>query len=248
VHRHLQRTGHVCRARWQQTAVLQKDCGNSSADRKSFANLIIPFIMCILLYGCEIWSLTLREERRLRVFESMMFRRISGPKRDEVTGEWRQLHNEELNDLTQYCWVIKSRRIRWARHVARILSTGTRAFEKQSCARPPWNCKHVVPSHDNAPSHTSFAVREFLAQHNITTLPHPPYSPDLVPCGFFLFPKLKTHLKGHHSGTVENVQTAATRALNNISSEDFLHCYEEWQQRCSRCFRSQGASFEGDKL
>jgi len=82
--------------------------------------------------------------------------------------------------------------------------------------------------HDNAPSHTSFAVRKFLAQNKIKALPHPPYSPDLVPCDFFLFPKLKTHLKGHHFGTVENVQAAATRTLNNISSEDFLHCYEEW--------------------
>jgi hypothetical protein len=55
-------------------------------------------------------------------------------------------------------------------------------------------------------------------------------------------------LKGHHFGTVENVQAAATRALNNISSEDFLHCYEEWQQHCNRCIRSQGVYFEGDKL
>jgi len=102
--------------------------------------------------------------------------------------------------------------------------------------------------HDNVPSHTSFAVREFLAQNNITTLPRPSYSPDLAPCDFFLFPKLKTHLKGHHFGTVENVQAAATTALNNISSEDFLHCYEEWQQRWNRCIRSQGAYFEGDKL
>jgi len=70
-------------------------------------------------------------------------------------------------------------------------------------------------------------VWEFLAQNNITTPPYPPYSPDLAPCDFFLFPKLKTHLKGYHFGTVENVQAAATRALNNISSEDFLHCYEE---------------------
>jgi hypothetical protein len=65
----------------------------------------------------------LREKRGLRVFESMMLRRISGPKRDEVTGEWRQLHNEELNDLAQYCWVIKSRRIRWVGHVARMGET-----------------------------------------------------------------------------------------------------------------------------
>ena len=99
--------------------------------------------------------------------------------------------------------------------------------------------------HDNASSHTSFAVREFLAQHNITMLPHPPYSPDLALCDFFLFPKLKTHLKGHHFGTVENVQAAATRALNNISSEDFRHCYEEWQQRRNRCIRSQEPILKG---
>jgi len=58
------------------------------------------------LYGCETWSLTLREERRLRVFENRVLRRIFGPKRDELTREWRKLHNEELNDLwllTQYC-------------------------------------------------------------------------------------------------------------------------------------------------
>ena len=101
--------------------------------------------------------------------------------------------------------------------------------------------------HDNAPSHTSFAVREFLAQDNIM-LPHPPYSPDLAPCNFFLFPKVKTHLKGHHFGTVKNLQAAATRALNNISSVDFLRFHEEWQQRWNRCIRSQEAYFEGDKL
>ena len=56
-------------------------------------------IMPVVLYGCETWSLTLREERRLRLFEDSVLRIIFGPKRDEVTGEWRKLHNEELNDL-----------------------------------------------------------------------------------------------------------------------------------------------------
>jgi transposase len=101
--------------------------------------------------------------------------------------------------------------------------------------------------HDNAPSRTSIAVREFLAQNNHNASP-PPYNPDLTPCDFVLFPKLKTHLKGHHFGTVENVQTAAMRALNNISSADFLPCYEEWQQWWNHCIRSQGAYFEVDKL
>ena len=62
---------------------------------KTYRNIILP----VVLYGCETWSLTLREERRLRVFENRVFRRIFGPKRDKVTGEWRKLHNEELNDL-----------------------------------------------------------------------------------------------------------------------------------------------------
>jgi len=77
----------------------------------------------IVLYGFETWSLTLREERKLRVFENMVLRRIFGPRRDEVTGEWRRLHNKELNDLyssPNIVQVIKSRRMRWAGHVARI--------------------------------------------------------------------------------------------------------------------------------
>ena len=55
--------------------------------------------LSVVLHGCETWSLTLREERRLRVFENRVLRRVFGPRRDDVTGEWRKLHNEELNDL-----------------------------------------------------------------------------------------------------------------------------------------------------
>ena len=77
----------------------------------------------VVLYGCETWSLTLREERKLRVFENMVLRRTFGPGRDEVTGEWKRLHNEELNNLyfsTNIVRVIKSRRMRWAGHLARV--------------------------------------------------------------------------------------------------------------------------------
>ena len=62
---------------------------------KLYRTIILP----VVLYGCETWSLTLTEERELRVSEYMVLRRIFGPRRDEVTGEWRRLHNEELNDL-----------------------------------------------------------------------------------------------------------------------------------------------------
>jgi len=77
----------------------------------------------VLLYVCETWSLTLREERRLGVFENRVLRRIFGPRRDEVTGEWRKLHNEELNDLCfspNIVRVTKSRRMRCAGRLARI--------------------------------------------------------------------------------------------------------------------------------
>jgi hypothetical protein len=71
-------------------------------------------ILPVVLYGCEIWLVTLRSKRRLRLFENRVLRRIYGPKRDEVTGEWRKLHNEELNDLYSsptILWVIKLRRM-----------------------------------------------------------------------------------------------------------------------------------------
>ena len=86
---------------------------------KIYRTIILP----VVLYGCETWSLTLREEHRQRVFEKRVLRGIFGSKRDGVTGEWRKLHNEELNDL--YCSpyivrVIKSIRMRWVGHLARM--------------------------------------------------------------------------------------------------------------------------------
>ncbi|KAJ4450901.1 hypothetical protein ANN_02335 [Periplaneta americana] len=84
-----------------------------------FRIVILPVVLC----GCETWTLTLREEQRLRVFENKVLRKIFGAKRDEVTGEWRKLHNAELHALYSSPNIIrniKSRRLRWAGHVARM--------------------------------------------------------------------------------------------------------------------------------
>jgi hypothetical protein len=86
---------------------------------KIYRTIILPFV----LYWCEAWSLRLREERRLKVFENRLLRRVFGPKRDEVTGELRKLHIEELNDLyslPNIVRVVRSRSMRWAGHVARM--------------------------------------------------------------------------------------------------------------------------------
>jgi hypothetical protein len=84
---------------------------------RTYKTIILP----VVLYGCETWSLTLREEHRLSVFENRVLRRIFGSKRTEVMVKWRKLHNEELHDVSSspsIIRIIESRRMRWAGHVA----------------------------------------------------------------------------------------------------------------------------------
>jgi len=86
---------------------------------KKYRTTVLP----VVVYECETWSLTWREERRLRVFENRVPRRIFGPKRDKLTGEWRKLHTEEFNDLyssPSIVRVIKLKRMKWAGNVAQM--------------------------------------------------------------------------------------------------------------------------------
>jgi hypothetical protein len=96
---------------------------SSLISKKLKIEIYRTIILPLVLYGCETWSLISRVECRLRVFDNRVLRRVFGPKRDEVTAEWRKLHNEELNDrysLPNIVRVVKSRKMRWAGHVARM--------------------------------------------------------------------------------------------------------------------------------
>ena len=114
--------------------------------------------------------------------------------------------------------------------------------------RELWETKSWLLHHDNAPAHNALSIRQFLAENNIAVLEQPPYSPDLAPCDFFLFPKLKGVIKGARFQDSKAITTAVMKELRAIPMESFQKCIEAWQQRLEKCIRAQGDYFEGDKL
>ena len=98
---------------------LQRIVSSGLLSKKLKVNTYKTIILLLVLYGCETWSLTLREEHRLRMFENKVLRKLFGAKRDEITGDWRKLHNAELHALYSSPNIIrnhKSRRLKWAGH------------------------------------------------------------------------------------------------------------------------------------
>jgi [histone H3]-lysine36 N-dimethyltransferase SETMAR len=100
--------------------------------------------------------------------------------------------------------------------------------------------------HDNAPAHSAHVVQQFLAKHGIPVVSQPPYSPDLAPCDFFLFPKIKMALKGKRFQDVDEIKQNATEQLRGVSKNDFHRCFQKRQERWRTCMDSEEAYFEGD--
>lgn len=100
--------------------------------------------------------------------------------------------------------------------------------------------------HDNAPSHSSFVVQQYLTKKKIAILPQPPYSPDVSPCDFWLFPRLKMPLKGKRFQTVEEIEENVREALRGFDEAFFRRCFEQWKERWRRCINAGGEYFEGD--
>ena len=109
-----------------------------------------------------------------------------------------------------------------------------------------WQAGTWLLHHDNAPAHSSQLVQTFLAKHNVPVVRQAPYSPDMAPCDFWLFPKLKMPLKGTRFESREDIMTNATAALMAIRKDDFKKCFQQWHDRWEKCIRTHGDYFEGD--
>jgi len=103
----------------------------------------------------------------------------------------------------------------------------------------------LIFHHDNALLYTSRKVQELLEAKHVKLMPHPPYSPDLAPCDFWLFPKLKKKLGGRHFERVENLACAVQAVVDEIPKEEYIECFQSWQKRLKRCIEVNGNYFEG---
>ena len=98
----------------------------------------------------------------------------------------------------------------------------------------------------NAPVHNSILVTDYLSKMGIKTVPQPPYSPDLTPCDFWLFPKLKENIRGYRYETIEEMKEAVTKVIDTLTQEDFHGAFEKLLERYNKCIAAGGDYFERD--
>jgi len=162
----------------------------------------------------------------------------------------RLLTPEQKEHHVAICQVLLQRALDDPSFMSRVI-TGDKSWvygydpeTKQQSSQ--WRAGNWLLHDDNAPSHRALITREFLAHKGITTLPHLPCSPDLAPCDFFLFPKMKLLLKGRRFDRVEEIQRESQNVLGMLREQDFQHAFQQWQWHWVRCVAAQGDYFEGD--
>ena len=109
-----------------------------------------------------------------------------------------------------------------------------------------WTAKNWQLHHDNASAHSSYLIQTFLAKHGIPVVHQSPHSPDMTPCVFWLFPKLKKTSKGSRFESREEITHNATGEMNTIPKHSFQKCFRQWKDRRAKCVKMQGVYFEGD--
>ena len=134
-------------------------------------------------------------------------------------------------------------------------SSVTRKFYRESVlthlvdfyqkGRPRTGVRSIKLLHDNAQAHKSATVQEYLEESGLDVLDHPPYSPDLSPCHFWLFPRLKETLAGHRFESCCGIGSAVYQSLQHIAKEDYRAAFRKWVDRCKMCVEADRAYFEG---
>jgi hypothetical protein len=121
--------------------------------------------------------------------------------------------------------------------------------ERERRKRPEvWKKGSWILHHDNALAHNTLSVKMFLAKYKIPVLEHPPYSPDLALCDFFLLRKIKSALKGTHFESVDAVMAKAMEVMKKLSEKDLQHCFQQWKIRIELCRGRGGDRFEDDNI
>jgi len=123
----------------------------------------------------------------------------------------------------------------------------TKLRESVRRKRPALRRNGWILHQDKAPAHNALSVKQFLVNKNITVFEHPPSSPYFAPCDFYLFPKIKSVLKGTHFVSVEDVKAKMADILNSLTEHDLRNCFEHWQHRLQLCINSEGNYFAGDR-
>ncbi|GFS99634.1 mariner Mos1 transposase [Trichonephila clavipes] len=109
-----------------------------------------------------------------------------------------------------------------------------------------WVSSRWMLHHDGAPAHTANLVQQFLTKHGTIQVAHPPYSPDMSPPNFFLFPEIKNTLKGHRFQDIETIKQNSTQQLQAIPKSEFQKGFEDWKHRWAKCVTTNRVYFEGD--
>jgi len=168
---------------------------------------------------------------------SLIFYEIEGKEICEVFFDWKGIVHHEFVPRGQ----MVNKQLYWE-----ILARLRNAVRKK---RPElWENQTWMLHHDNAPAHASLLTRSYLAKHQTSVVPHPPYSPDLAPADFFVFPKLKTTLKGRLFQTIEEIQENAIREPRAITESAFQEAFQQWNKRWARCIASRGTTLKGTVL
>jgi len=149
----------------------------------------------------------------------------------------------DIRDIVMAEWVPSGQTVN-QQYYAEVL---TKLRERVRRKRPEFWKAGWILHQDIAPGYNALFVKQFLANKTITVLEHPPPSPDLAPCEFYLFPKIKSVLKGAHFVSVENVKAKMAEILKSLTEHDLRNCFEHWQYRMQPCVNSERNYFEGDR-